>query len=98
MKIFLHSKLPAVGLGIGFVFCITSQAQKTNIDSLKNVLAVQVTDTGRLHTLDIICKSFYDIYAWDSIARYAAMQLALAKKIKKPKEIALAYKSSGYSV
>jgi signal transduction histidine kinase len=72
-------------------------AQQINLDSLKIILSEPIADTSRLHTLEKLCAGFFETYAWDSIAHYARLHFTLAKKINEPREIALAYKSLGYS-
>ncbi|MES2774621.1 MAG: tetratricopeptide repeat protein [Bacteroidota bacterium] len=79
------------------LIAVTVFSQKTNIDSLKKILATQKEDTSKLHILAKICTGFFEAYSWDSIASYAQAQFTLAKKINSPKEIAVAYKSLGLS-
>jgi signal transduction histidine kinase len=76
---------------------ISTFAQKQNIDSLKNALIAQTSDTSRLHTLEQLCNTFFRMYLWDSVTIYSNMQLELAIKINSPLEKAKAYRNIGYN-
>jgi signal transduction histidine kinase len=76
---------------------ISGFTQKPNIDSLKNTLNSQTSDTSRLNSLGQLCDIFFRMNLMDSVTVYSNKQLNLATKIKSPLGTANAYWNIGFN-
>lgn len=78
------------------IFCFASdiKAQDTQIDSLIKILDKAKNDTGKVNVLNVIAKKYFQTDPEKSVF-YGLQSVALAKKLKFNKGLALAYKNTG---
>jgi serine phosphatase RsbU (regulator of sigma subunit) len=65
------------------------------IDSLKNSLKTEKSDSNKVNTLNAICKKLYKNGSYDTSFIYATHALTLAKQLDYKKGVATAYLNSG---